>query len=51
MPDEGPSTLPWAEKVRRVADILQDLHTSWFRREDIERDAERILTAIGDANV
>lgn len=45
MGEEGPTTLPWDEKIRRIVAVLPD------DIENAEKLAEHILVAIGDANV
>ena len=45
------SDLTWAEKVRRIANQLERHGGGWTGdREHVERLAEHILNAIGDAN-
>lgn len=52
---EGPATLPWNEKVERMVNVLgaelPAAFTDGTESIDLERVAERLLVAIGDANV
>lgn len=47
---EGPTLLPWAEKVRRMAEVIRRDEHYDGDTEQAERLAESMLVAIGDAN-
>ncbi len=51
MQPEGPAAFPWAEKVRRMANVLRDDDHYTGDTEQAERLAERLLVVMGDANV